>query len=407
MMQRPGAPASSRLSALVSIVLVAACSGSAPATPAAAAPGLPTTVPPTTATPSMALVPTPAESAGGTRHIGVGFPAFGPDGGFYSNDFGAGVVTRLSSPTTATIVAGAWSGDSPFAPGTPPFGDGGPATEARIVGAAGLAFDADRRLLVVDHGHNRIRRIDADGTIETIVGAASPPISNGGDFAGDGGPALDAHLNSPEFLAFDSGGNLYISDRDNDRVRKVLTDGTITAFAGNGDETYGGDGGPAVDASIDYPLQVAVGPNGDVYIADDNHNRIRKVSTTGIISTVIGDGTFGSAGDGGPATKAQVNDPQGVALDAAGNLYVSETGGNRIRRIDPSGVVTTIAGTGEEGLAGIGGPATAAHIPEPFALAIGPDGALYVDDGDFILRIDLETGIVTVAAGGPEGLTEH
>ena len=284
------------------------------------------------------------------------------------------------SPTTAGIVAGDWHGDDPFDPGSSPFGDGGPATSAQLVCPIGAMFDPQGRLLVADHGHNRIRRINADDTIETIVGAGSPPVSNGGDFAGDGGPAVDAHLNSPAFLALDAAGNLYISDRDNDRVRMVAPDGTITTFAGNGDAAYGGDGGPAVDASLDYPLQLAVGPRGDVYIADDNHNRIRKVSTTGIISTVIGDGSFGSAGDGGPASKAQVNDPQGVVFDASGNLYVSEYGGNRIRRIDPSGIVTTIAGTGADGLEGMGGPAINAHIPQPGAMAIGPDGALYVDD---------------------------
>jgi sugar lactone lactonase YvrE len=342
----------------------------------------------------------------GPRVIGIGIPVFGPDGALYSTDCGAGVVVRLEGPTTARIVAGDWHGDDPFAPGSSPFGDGGPATSAQLVCPIDALFDPQGRLLVVDHGHNRIRRIDADGTIETIVGAGSPPVSNGGDFAGDGGPAVDAHLNSPEFLAFDAAGDLYISDRDNDRVRKVAPDGAITTFAGNGDPTFGGDGGPAVDAGIDYPLQIAVAPSGDVYIADDNHNRIRRVSSTGIISTVIGDGSFGSAGDGGPASDAQVNDPQGVVLDASGNLYVSEYGGNRIRRIDPSGIVTTIAGTGIDGLEGMDGPAVDAQIPQPGALAIGPDGALYVDDEEYprILRIDLETGIVTVAAGGLDGV---
>ena len=397
------------VSVLAVAVLVAACGGGLATFPPTASPET-TTVPTTTATPSVALEPTRASSASPSpRPIKIGIPVFGPDGALYSTDCDSGVVVRLLSPTTATIVAGIWHGDDPFAPGSSPFGDGGPASSAQLVCPTDLAFDSRGRLLIVDHGHNRIRRVDADGTIETIVGAASPPVSNGGDFAGDGGAAVDSHLNSPTRIVFDSAGNLYISDRDNDRVRKVAPDDTITTFAGNGNSTFGGDGGPAVDAGFDYPLQLAVAPNGDVYIADDNHNRIRKVSPTGIISTVIGDGTFGSAGDGGPASKAQVDDPQGVVLDASGNLYVSEYGGNRIRRIDRSGIVTTIAGTGEEGLEGLGGPAIDAQIPQPGKLTIGPDGALYIEDQEapIILRIDLETGIVTVAAGGPKGVTEH
>jgi sugar lactone lactonase YvrE len=362
------------------------------------------------ATSSEGSGPPQGESAGPTRLLGgpynAGFFAFGPDGKLYTADCMLGVVLRMTAVDQGHVVAG-WSPASTHAiPTGTDFGDGGPAVDAPLTCPAGLAFDPQGRLVVADHGHNRVRRVGADGTIETVVGAKSPTQVNQGVYAGDGGPALDASLASPVGLTYDTTGTLYISDRDNDRVRVVSPDGVISTLAGNGNQDFDGDGRPATAHSLDYPLSTVVDPAGDVYIADDNQNRIRKVTPDGTIVTVIGDGSFGSKGDGGPARRAQVNDPQGVALDAAGNLYVSEYGANRIRRIDPHGIVTTFAGTGSQEDAGMGGPAAKAAIPQPGELAIGPDGALYVQDQTFsrILRIDLETGIVTVVAGGPKGI---
>jgi sugar lactone lactonase YvrE len=337
----------------------------------------------------------------------VGFFAFGPDHRLYTDDCGEGVVLVLTSATHGRVVAGMDPVAAVSARVLRDFGDGAPATSASLVCPAGLVFDQQGRLLISDHGHNRVRRVDADGRIETVAGAKSPPRVNEGAFAGDGGRAYDASLNAPVGLTYDARGTLYIADRENDRVRVVSADGTIHTLAGNGKSAFDGDGGPATDHSLDYPLSTVVDRDGNVYIADDNQNRVRKVAPDGTMTTVIGDGSFGSKGDGGPASKAQVNDPQGVAIDAAGNLYVSEYGANRIRRIDPAGVVTTIAGTGRDGTAGMGGPALKADIPQPGQLLIGPDKALYTDDQDYgrILRIDLVTGIVTVVAGGPAGIT--
>jgi sugar lactone lactonase YvrE len=341
--------------------------------------------------------------------VALGPFAFGPDGRLYASDCNNGVVVAVDSIGTGHLVVGRQGTG-----GGATFGDGGPAAKATLSCPSGLAFDREGRLLIADHGHNRIRRVEHDGTITTIAGIKSPPVINNGTFTGDGGPAVDATFDVPTGLTVDAKGDLYIGDRENQRVRKIGPDGIITTLAGNGDTDFGGDGGPATKASLYWPLNTAVDSAGNVYIADDNHNRVRKVSPDGIITTVIGDGEPASTGDGGPAIKARVNDPQGVVVDASGNLYVSEyggnsdtPGGNRIRRITPDGVVTTVAGTGHDGLDGIPGPMAKADIPQPGQLSIGPDGALYVQDEEYgrILRIDLASGQVTVRAGTPTGIT--
>jgi len=387
-------------------MVVAACasdssSPSAPSTTAAAIPTVETS-------PSKAAA---APTASPASYAGVGFVTVAPDGRLYTTDCGIGVVVEVTSSTTARLVAGSLGGfvEEARPSGGPEglrFGDGGPATAASLVCPAGLAFDPDGRLLIADHGHNRVRRVDADGTIETIVGAASPPYVNAGAFTGDGGPAVDASLDAPVGLTVDATGRLLIADRENDRVRVVTPDGIIETIAGNGDGTFDGDGGPATGASLDYPLSTAVDASGNVFIADDNHNRVRVVRSDGRIETVIGDGTFASGGDGGPAAKAQVNDPQGVVLDAAGNLYVAEYGGNRIRRIDPDGIVTTIAGTGEATTKAPDGPALTTPLNQPGLLVIGPDGDIYTNDqqNGWIVRIDPAAGTVTTVGGGPQGL---
>jgi sugar lactone lactonase YvrE len=347
-------------------------------------------------------------SASNQVKISLGMFAFGPDGRLYASDCDSGMVVAVDSIQTGHVVAGGEGGA-----GGATLGDGGPAVKADLLCPSGLAFDHTGRLLIADHGHNRIRRVEHDGTIATIAGVKSPPVLNNGTFSGDGGPAVDATFDVPNGLTMDAKGDLFIGDRENQRVRKIAPDGIITTLAGDGDTDFGGDGGPATKASLYWPLNTAVDAAGNVYIADDNHNRVRKVTADGTITTVIGDGTAASTGDGGPASKAEVNDPEGVAVDAAGNLYVSEfggnsdpPGGNRIRRITPDGVVMTVAGTGRDGLSGIPGPATNADIPQPGMLAIGPDGALYVQDQNYgrILRIDLATGQATVSAGTPTGI---
>ena len=218
---------------LATILLLSACSASIGGGPVAspasrAGVGL-ASVPPATAAPSRGSAATtdPSPSATTTRH--AGWFAFGPDGALYVTDCGTstsgGMVLAMDTVDTAHPVAG---DPIEFARAAAPFGDGGPAPQASIGCATGIAFDRDGRLLIADHNHNRIRRIESDGTITTIAGLASPPVSNGGSFSGDGGPAVDATLNAPVGLTVDAVGRLYIADRENDRVRRVDLDGTIT-----------------------------------------------------------------------------------------------------------------------------------------------------------------------------------
>ena len=321
----------------------------APTSPSSAT-SIPTAIPaPVTVRPTR----TPAPSPTVARRVVAGGFAFGPDGALYVSDCGEGVVLHLISPTAGEPVV---DGQAITDDG---FGDGGPAIKANVVCPAGLAIDLQGRLLVTDHGHNRIRRVESDGDDHDHRRRQSPPYVNRGDF-GDGGPGVDAALNAPIGLTVAADGTLYIADRENDRVRVVSPDGRIDTLAGQRGDHFGGDGGRATEADIDYPLSTAVDAAGNVYIADYNHNRIREVTPDGRISTVIGDGSFGSGGDGGPAVKAQLNDPQGVAIDADGNIYVSESGegANRIRRIDPkTGIVTLFAGTGGDDADKVGVPA--------------------------------------------------
>ena len=215
------------------------------------------------------------------------------------------------------------------------------------------------------------------GIITTIAG-------NGiAGYSGDGGLATNAELNNPYGVAVDSNGNIYIADTNNNRIRKVnSTTGIITTIAGNGTAGYSGDGGLATNAELYYPYGVAVDSNGNIYIADTYNNRIRKVnSTTGIITTIAGNGTAGYSGDGGPATNAQLNYPYGVAVDSSGNIYIADTDNNRIRKVNSTtGIITTIAGNGNPGYSGDGGPATNAELYDPSGVAVDSNGNIYIAD---------------------------
>src|SRR5271157_2356151 len=248
-------------------------------------------------------------------------------------------------------------------------GDGGPAASASLNYPTGVALDSAGNLYIADSSNNRIRGV-AGGTITTIAG-------NGFEnFSGDGGLATSASLSLPEGVAADSAGNLYIADSGNQRIRKV-SGGTITTIAGNGMQGFSGDGGPATSASLTYPAGVAVDPAGNLYIADSYNNRIRKVSG-GTITTVAGNGAYGFSGDGGPATSASLYWPQGVAVDSAGNLYIADTGNQRIRKVS-GGTITTVAGNGAYRYSGDGGPATSASL-EPRGVSVDSAGNLYIAD---------------------------
>ena len=205
-----------------------------------------------------------------------------------------------------------------------------------------VALDGDGNLYIADGNNNRIRKVDSSGTITTIAG--NGPSGGPGIYGGDGGPAVDAQLSNPSAVALDAAGNLYIADRANHRIRKVDSSGTITTIAGNGPSggpgIYGGDGGPAVDAQLSNPRGVAVDSAGNVYIADSSNHRIRKVDSSGVITTIAGTGAYGFNGDGGLAVDAQLYSPSAVALDAAGNLYIADAVNNRIRVVTPNPLQT-------------------------------------------------------------------
>jgi len=278
--------------------------------------------------------------------------------------------------------------------GTSSFGDGGPATSAGLNYPQDVKVDPNGNLYIADSNSNRIRKVTPAGDISTFAG-------NGNDgFSGDGGPATSAEINFPEGVAVDSQGNLYIADSNNLRVRKVTPDGTISTVAGNGTGGYSGDGGPATSAELNYPDAVAVGSHGDVYIADTSNYRIRKVTTGGTITTVAGNGTSGYSGDEGPATSAEISYVWGIAVDSTGNLYIADGDNNRIRKVTPDGTISTIVGNGKEGYSGDGGPATSAEIDYPMGVAVDSAGNLYISDDDNLrIRMVTPSGTISTIAG--------
>jgi len=243
----------------------------------------------------------------------------------------------------------------------------------------GLALDAAGDLYIADSHNQRVRDVSAaNGTIATVAGMGVA------GFSGDGGAATAARLDLPTALAIDASGNVYMADTDNHRVRKIAVGtGAIATVAGNGVEGFGGDGGAAIGAAIDSPNGLAVDAAGNLYIADTHNGRVREVSAaTGAISTVAGVGGIGLAfgGDGGAATAAGLALPRGLTLDAAGNLYVADSENQRVRRISIAGVITTVAGQGTETFAGDGAPAVAASLDTPRAVTMSPAGLLTLAD---------------------------
>lgn len=278
-------------------------------------------------------------------------------------------------------------------------GDGGPAINAEIYWPANLAFDKYDNMFIADQRNNRIRRVDgSSGLISTIAGDSHP------GYIGDSLPATDAELNLPAGVSIDTSGNVFIADFNNNRVREVVySTGYIYTLAGNGVGGYSGDGGPATAAEIDHPHHTSVDKNQNVYFADENNNRIRRIDrSTGIITTVAGNGTGGFSGDGFSATAAMLHGPKCVAIDDSGNLFIADWLNNRIRKVFAStGNIATVAGNGATGYCCDGGPATDAELTDPYRVAIDSADNFYIADGpdNRIRWVSASTGIIHTLAG--------
>jgi hypothetical protein len=281
------------------------------------------------------------------------------------------------------------------------IGDGGPATNAIVPSPEGVTVDQTGNLFIAG-SLARIRRVDTNGRIITVAGSGSS------GFSGDGGPATNAQLQSitasVSGVASDGLGNLFISDTGNYRVRKVDTNGIITTVVGtNFPPGFSGDGGAATNAKLQSPEGIAVDRFGNLFIADTFNNRIRKVDTNGIITTVAGTGSIsGPLGDGGTATNASLNNPMGVAVDSFGDLFIADTVNSRIRRVDTNGTITTVAGTNSAGYSGDGGNAVAAKLDQPSRVIPDAFGNLFIADTFYCIvrKVDVRGIISTVAGTG-------
>jgi len=300
-----------------------------------------------------------------------------------------------------TTVAGNYSTGGSYG------GNGGPATNASLNSPSGAAFDASGNLFIADTDNNVIREVDTDGLITTVAGN----YNTGGTYGGNGGPATMASLNYPWDVAVDAYGDLFIADTYNNVIREVDTDGFNTTVAGNGASRYSGDNGLATNASLSYPCGVAVDACGNLFIADTVNNLIRKVDTNGIITTVAGNystgGTYG--GDGGPATNASLNYPSVAVVDASGNLVIADAGNNVMREVGTNGIITTVAGNGSCGYSGDGGLAANASLNYPCGAALDAFGNLFIaDTGNNVIReVDSYGFITTVAGNGTQGYSGH
>ncbi len=284
------------------------------------------------------------------------------------------------------------------------IGDGYPATNLSLATPSGLCMDRQGNVYSTDFASHRIRKITPSDSIYTI-GLTGVP-----GYTGDNGPATNATMDRPYGITIDTFGNLYIIDQRDDVVRKITrSTGIITTICGNGAGGFFGDGGPATAAHMEQPAGLCIDNAGNLYIADKGNNRIRKVdAATGIISTVAGLGTIGYSGDDSAATAAKLSNPLGVCLDIAGNIYIADYGNHRIRKVDAiTGIITTFAGTGVAGNSGNGGPATNAQLTQPSGVFMSKQGNLYISDyGNNVIRIIGPDGVINkIACTGGYGYT--
>jgi uncharacterized protein (TIGR03437 family) len=310
--------------------------------------------------------------------------AFDKSGNLYIVD-SSNQRIRMVSASTGIISTIAGTG------GLGSIGDGGAAIKATFANPDGIAVDSSGNVYIADQFAGRIRKFSVGGNITTVAG--------GGSSLGDNIPATQAQLSALHDVAVDTSGNLYIADAFDERIRRVGANGIITTIAGNGQAGFSGDGGPATAAMFSTPVGVALDASGNVYVADFDNNRIRRVMQGGAVTTIAG--TITSIGDGGPSTEARLTSPNSIAVDSSGNLYIADPSANRIRKVTPSGTITTVAGTGQTGRGGDNGPATSAILNNPSSVALDSGGNLYIaDTGNTVVRrVDATTGIITLFAG--------
>ena len=291
-------------------------------------------------------------------------------GNLYIADTDYSLVRKVNSLGVITAVAGIIN--------TGGFsGDGGPATAALLFTPYGVAVDPTGKVYIADNFNNCIRIVNTNGIINTFAGIGSQ--TNHGS-SGDGGPATAARLYNPTGVAVDAVGNVYIADSYNWKIRKVNTSGIISTIAGNGTTSFGADGCQATATGFNTCYGVAVDAIGNIYIPDYDNQRVRKVNTSGIITTIAGTGTSGFSGDGGPSTAAQLNSPIGVGVDNIGNVYIVDQINQRIRVINTSGIISTIAGDGVQGYSGDGGVGSNAGLYHPYGVAADTEGNIYIAD---------------------------
>ncbi|MFN2642360.1 MAG: SMP-30/gluconolactonase/LRE family protein [Actinomycetota bacterium] len=310
-------------------------------------------------------------------------------GDVFVADLGNSRIRKIDTNGTITTVAG--SGARGFS------GDGGAARRARLFYPTGVALDSFGALFIADFGNNRVRFVDTLGNITTVAGSGKK------GFTGDGNAPRSASMNGPWAVAL-SNNTAYVADAANNRVRSVTTS-AITTFAGNNSDGFTGDGGRAISARLFLPGTIAAGPNGTLYIADSGDNRVRRVDARGIMMTIAGSPVRGFSGDGRAGTLASLAGPKGVAVDGRGNVFIADTYNNRIRKLNTRGIITTIAGTGSIGFSGDRGRATRARLYLPTAVAVDPSGNIFVADtaNHRVRKIDRRGIITTVAGTGVSG----